>query len=75
MGFGIFFDASILFLSRGQFLGSSARWSGAKSALGAPGGGFPDASADSFWYFWAAIFASIAFEVSFEGADVHFLAI
>ena len=27
MGFGILFDASILFLSRGHFLASSARWS------------------------------------------------
>ena len=49
MGFGVFCDASILFLCRGQFLGSFARWSRAKSALWALGGGFPGASADSFW--------------------------
>ena len=72
MGFGIFFDASVLGLPRGQSLASSARWSKAKSALGAPGGGFSDASGESFWAFWAAIFAGIASEVSFEGADVHF---
>ena len=56
MGFGVFCDASC----RGQFLGTSARWSRAKSALGAPGEGFSDASAKFRGFFWAAIFARIA---------------
>ena len=49
MGVSVFCDASILFLCRDQFLGTSGRWSRAKSALWALGGGFPGASADSFW--------------------------
>ena len=72
MGFGVFCDASLLRLSGGQFFGSFARWSSAKSAVWALGGGCPGASADSFWYFWAAIFASIAFEVSVEGCRCSF---
>ena len=48
VGFGVFCDASLLRLSRGQFLGSFARLSKAKSALWVLGGGCPGASADSF---------------------------
>ena len=74
-GFWCFCDASLLRLSRGQFFGPFARWSRAKSAVWALGGGCLGASADSFWEFWAATFASIAVEVSFEGSACPFFVV